>query len=99
MAYVNHILGLSDPGDVATVLPKLCIQVKEEVMGAVQLVEKCFLDYGAVPHDPPNGNGNGFSYRRIDNFNALPSPPYIDNPSGTTDVRRLVRVPRATIFS
>jgi hypothetical protein len=64
VAYVNQILGLTDE-TVATFLPKKCITVKEEVRGVVQLVRKCFLDYGA------------FMYGRASNFDALPSPAYI----------------------
>jgi hypothetical protein len=65
VAYVNQILGLTDE-TVATVLPKKCISVKEEVQGVVQFVNKCFLDYGS------------FAYDRSANFDAqLPDPPYI----------------------
>jgi hypothetical protein len=39
--------------------------VKEEVMGNIEYVEKCFLDYSA------------FTYDRVTNFGALPSPAYI----------------------
>lgn len=45
VAYSNQILGLTDEA-VTTFLPKKCIMVKEEVKGVVQLVRKCFLDYG-----------------------------------------------------
>jgi hypothetical protein len=68
VAYVNHIMGLSDP-DSQTVLEKTCIDVKEEVMGTVQLVEKCFLKYDV------------FGYERDANFGSLPAPAYI--PEGT----------------
>ena len=64
VAYMNQILGLTDE-TVPTYLPKKCIMVKEEVRGVVQLVRKCFLDYGA------------FAYNRAANFDALPSPAYI----------------------
>jgi hypothetical protein len=64
LAYLNQIMGLSDPAT-PTVLPKLCINLKEEVMGEVQLVEKCFLDYGV------------YGYGRTANFSALPAPAYI----------------------
>ncbi len=52
-----------------TFLPKKCIEVKEEVMGVVQLVRKCFLDYG-----PTGGN---YAYNRGAHFGALPAPAYI----------------------
>lgn len=64
VAYLNQILGLTDEG-VQTYLPKSCIEVKEEVQGAVQMVRKCFLDYSA------------FNYDRGSNFATLPSPAYI----------------------
>jgi hypothetical protein len=58
-------MGLSDPATPTILDPKICIDVREEVAGVVQLVEKCFLDYGA------------YAYDRTGNFTALPSPPYI----------------------
>jgi hypothetical protein len=64
VVYLNQIMGLSDPAT-PTVLPKLCINMKEEVMGEVQLVEKCFLEYA------------GYGYGREANFMALPAPAYI----------------------
>ncbi len=66
VAYLNDIMGLTDSAT-TTVLPKICIDVKEEVMGEVQLVEKCFLDYGSAP----------YAYGRQANFGALPSPAHI----------------------
>ena len=68
VVYLNQILGLTDE-TVPTLLPKKCIDVKEEVMGVVQLVRRCFLDYG-----PTGGN---YAYDRASNFGSLPSPPYI----------------------
>ncbi|MEZ5361869.1 MAG: hypothetical protein R2748_05855 [Bryobacterales bacterium] len=65
VVYVNQIMGLSDPATPTILGPKICINVKEEVQGVVQLVQKCFLNYGS------------FGYDRIRNFNALPSPTYI----------------------
>jgi hypothetical protein len=65
IAYLNQIMGLSDPATKTVLDPKICIYVKEEVMGVVQLVEKCFLDYGA------------YGYDRTANFRALPDPAYI----------------------
>ena len=64
VAYLNQILGLTDE-TVTTLLPKICINVKEEVKGVVQMVRKCFLNYGA------------YSYARATNFGSLPSPAYI----------------------
>ena len=61
VAYINQILGLTDQ-TVATYLPKKCIQVREEVQGVVQSVQKCFLDYGS------------FAYDRQGNFGSLPYP-------------------------
>jgi hypothetical protein len=68
VAYINQILGLTDE-TVPVFLPRKCIAVKEEVKGVVQMVRKCFLDYG-----PTGGN---YAYSRTGNFGALPSPAYI----------------------
>ncbi len=68
VVYLNQILGLTDE-TVTTFLPKKCIEVKEEVKGVVQMVRKCFLDYG-----PTGGN---FAYDRGAHFGALPAPAYI----------------------
>jgi hypothetical protein len=68
VVYLNQIMGLTDE-TVTTLLPKKCIEVKEEVMGVIQMVRKCFLDYG-----PTGGN---FVYSRGLNFGALPAPAYI----------------------
>jgi len=65
VVYLNQVMGLSDPTTPTILDPKICINVREEVQGVVQLVQKCFLDYGA------------YDYNRISNFNALPSPAYI----------------------
>jgi hypothetical protein len=72
VAYLNQIMGLTDPAT-ATVLPKICINVKEEVNGVVTTVQKCFLNYGAVSA-PINGP---YAYDRTVNFTSLPTPPYI----------------------
>ncbi len=65
LAYLNQIMGLSNL-DTPTILdPKICINVREEVMGAMETVQKCFLDYGA------------YGYGRTVNFGALPAPKYI----------------------
>ncbi|MGR9086568.1 MAG: hypothetical protein ACU841_05765 [Gammaproteobacteria bacterium] len=64
IVYLNQILGLSNK-DSTTVLPKTCVTVREEVKGAVQDVEKCFLNYGA------------YGYTRAQTYGNLPYPPYI----------------------
>ena len=71
VAYLNQIMGLSDPATTTILDPKICIDVKEEVQGTVQLVQKCYLDYGA------------YDYGRDTNFVALPAPPYIPETSPT----------------
>ena len=63
LAYLNQIMGLD--GLPTTLDPKICETYREEVQGVIQLVEKCFLDYGA------------FAYNRDTNFGALPDPAYI----------------------
>ena len=69
VAYLNQIMGLSNTATITILDPKICIDIKEEVMGVVQLVEKCFLDYGA------------YGYYRMANFStteqSLPAPAYI----------------------
>ena len=82
VAYLNQIMGLTDP-DTTTILdPKLCETYREEVQGTVQLVEKCFLDYKVIvsPENLP------YAYDRTANFLGLPDPAYIDDPSGSMDV-------------
>jgi len=71
VAYLNQIMGLSDPATTTILDPKICIQVREEVQGVVQLVPECFLDYGA------------YGYDREANFGALPAPPYIPEATPT----------------
>jgi len=81
VVYTNEILGLTDV-NVPTYLPKICMNVREEVQGAVQPVRKCFLNYG--PAHPTHENVVGsndyanYEYDRAVNFGALPAPPYID---------------------
>ena len=87
VAYLDQLMGLTAPGTVTILDPKLCETYREEVQGVIQLVEKCFLNYGAVP---PNGN----AYHRGTNFGALPAPAYIA-PNRLPRHARLVRVPRA----
>ncbi|MGK2904832.1 MAG: hypothetical protein ACSLFH_00570, partial [Desulfuromonadales bacterium] len=71
VAYLNQLMGLSDP-DTPTVLEKVCKIYRKEVMGNVEEVEKCFLDYTKNPE-----MGTNYQYRRNVNFNSLPHPPYI----------------------
>jgi hypothetical protein len=69
VVYINEIMGLTDQ-NVQTMLDKECIDIKEEVMGTVQLVEKCFLIY--------EEENNPYNYDRGANFGqSLPKPPYI----------------------
>jgi len=70
VVYLNQIMGLSDLPETVLGQP-ICIYPVEEVMGVVQPVEKCFLNYGNMPIGGENG------YRRGANFEALPYPPYI----------------------
>ena len=63
LVYLNEIMGLTTG---TTILgDPICIYVKEEVMGSIELVEKCFLDYSS------------YIYDRTTNFSALPAPAYI----------------------
>ncbi len=75
VAYLNQIMGLSDLAT-PTVLDKVCETYREEVMGNIEEVEKCFLNYKKNPEQ-----GANYKYHRNINFNALPSPAYI--PPGT----------------
>jgi len=70
VVYLNQILGLTNE-NVQTVLPKQCINVREEVNGLVQTVRKCFLNYG------PDEEGGNYAYERTANFGSLPLPAYI----------------------
>jgi hypothetical protein len=63
-AYLNDILGLTDMTGPAA-LERECIMVKEEVMGKIVMVEKCFLLVG------------DFAYTRSADYTSLPRPPYI----------------------
>lgn len=67
--YINQILGLTE-ADPPAPLVKQCIDVREEVMGKMETVQKCFLTMG------------GHTYNRTQNFLSLPSPKYIpaENP-------------------
>ena len=73
IAYLNQIMGLDT---VPTYIGKLCETYREEVQGVIQLVEKCFLNYGSDPSDVPPA-GADYAYDRIANFSMLPNPAYI----------------------
>ena len=62
--YLNDILGLT-AADVTPALSKHCVEVKQEVMGKIEMVEKCVLDVSS------------FGYTRSAEYGALPAPPYI----------------------
>ena len=69
VVYINENMGLTDR-NVPTMLEKECIEVKQEVMGTVQMVEKCFLLY--------REGGSDYNYNRGMTFGqTLPKPPYI----------------------
>ncbi len=78
--YINEIMGLTDE-NVQTYLPKICMNVREEVQGNVQQVRKCFLNYGTAHPEHENIVGNSeyadYQYNRTANFAALPAPAYI----------------------
>ncbi len=69
--YINEILGLTAESVQTQLEPKICIDVKEEVMGVIQHVRKCFLNY------------SGYTYNRRTNFEGLPHPAYIVPDFGT----------------
>jgi hypothetical protein len=69
--YINEIMGLTAESAQTILDPKICIDVREEVMGVIQHVRKCFLDYSA------------YGYDRRANFEALPRPAYIVPDFGT----------------
>ena len=77
VAYLNQTMGLTDEATATILDPKICINVREEVQGAVQLVQKCFLNYG------PTRTSGTYGYNRESNFTALPAPPYIDDSLGS----------------
>ncbi len=97
LVYLNQILGL-DKAE-GTYLEKLCINVREEVMGTVDTVEKCFLNYGGIHPDILGAGGNPgyYTYARKDNFStqgqypaqkSLPNPPYISDFNDPADTPR-----------
>ena len=77
VAYLNSIMGLDD---VPTILGKLCEEYREEVQGTIQLVEKCYLNYGYDTSDIDPA-GADYAYTRSVNFSntepSLPFPAYI----------------------
>jgi len=78
VVYTNEIMGLTDE-NAQTYLPKICMNVREEVQGAVQTVRKCFLNYGGEHPVYTNVGGTiaDYQYHRGENFLALPDPAYI----------------------
>jgi hypothetical protein len=71
VSYLNQIMGLT-LSDESSILDRMCINVKEEVKGNIQLVQKCFLDYSSL-----YGQGHVYGYDRGANFSSLPAPAYI----------------------
>ncbi len=67
VAYLNQIMGLDE---MPTILGKLCETYREEVQGQVQLVEKCFLNYGPNAIDAVGELviGADYAYDRTVNF-------------------------------
>jgi hypothetical protein len=78
VVYINEIMGLTDES-VKTYLPKICMNVREEVQGTIQTVRKCFLNYGGEHPDHISIGGTiaNYQYNRANNFAALPAPAYI----------------------
>ena len=79
VVYSNEIMGLTDE-NVSTYLPKICMNVREEVSGTTEEVRKCFLNYGMVHPDYENVGDTDYAdyeYDRAFNFGALPAPAYI----------------------
>ena len=74
IVYLNEIMGLTDEGRATMLDPKICINIKEEVMGVIQPVRKCFLNYEMY------NDGAGYHYSRGGTFGALPDPAYIGDP-------------------
>lgn len=62
--YLNQILGLTEEAS-PSILPRVCMPIKQEVMGVIKMVNTCFLDYSA------------FTYERLVTFAALPDRPYV----------------------
>ncbi len=62
--YLNEVLGLTEDSS-PSILPRVCIPIKQEVMGVIKMVPTCFLDY------------SGFTYSRLAKFGGLPERPYV----------------------
>lgn len=69
LVYANQIMGISDRGTSTILGLPTCMNIREEVNGNVQLVERCFLDYSTYTYE----RGLNFS---IDQ-ESLPAPAYI----------------------
>lgn len=82
VVYMNQILGLTEDG--ASMLPRISVNVREEVKGVMKVVQKWFLDY------------SGYSYDRESNFStieqSLPSPAYIPDEFGYGQFEYLAKV-------
>ena len=78
VVYSNQIMGLTNE-NVQTYLPKICMNVREEVSGTVQAVRKCFLNYGGEhpEYESIGGTIADYDYDRALNFGGLPAPAYI----------------------
>jgi hypothetical protein len=64
VVYLNQIQGLTELPETALGEP-ICINVRQEVQGVVQPVEKCFLNYG------------GYQYERGQTYSSLPEPAFV----------------------
>ena len=83
VVYLNQILGLTE---VPTALgDPICIDVRQEVQGVVQLVSKCFLDY------------SGYNYLRQRTYRRLPHPAYIPEEAPRAGVFEYLDVYRKTL--
>ncbi len=86
VVYTNDIMGITSE-NVPTYLPKICMEVREEVQGTVKPVRKCFLNYGLNHPDyenvPSRSTYADYQYNRTDNFGVLPFPPYIPEDKDT----------------
>jgi len=85
VAYLNQIMGLTDQGTMTMLGEPICQDNWEEVMGVLQLVNKCYLNYGA------------YGYARSGNFStdvqSLPYPAYIPNDTSYGWFEYLSQVP------
>lgn len=85
VAYINQIMGLTEPGVTTILGDPICQYNWEEVMGVPQLVNKCYLNYGA------------YGYARTGNFStdvqSLPYPAYIPDDTSYGWFEYLSQVP------